>query len=411
MIFSILLVLFSLLIVTFVIIHFQIFDFSNKFLNAIANLLFIIGGYAIIMTSVKSIYIIPFIGLIITGIVLNKIKINFSLVHWRSTLTIYSLMVVFFLLFFIRNNELMVPHADYLFWIRVGLSNERYGFENINVFYNLIDPSYNNPGLYHYFETWIMNFGSFINQQNASLNLFFFAYPLGLIIACFGVKQIITLLFPTKIIKDVFSDLSALFIAIGYFFYSSPWDTFNTYGGIKNMPISGMSGFGLGPTKMIFVLLIIITLFLYLIKRSKESFIILFFSAFLYPPIAPIIFVTALIWWFYLKIFGVKESWMTLFILVGLSIGFALFYMSFKNDSGNTISNFSLNEWLTVKGWIKYLPGIIMKVFFIPIISFLPIYYLIYKNRDKDQIKDSLMLIFLFYIVSVGVVAIFIKKH
>ena len=353
MIFSIVLVLFSLFIVTFVIVHFQIFDFSSKFLNALANLLFLIGGYAIIMTSIKSIYIIPFIGLIISGILLKKIKLDFSLMYWRSTLTIYSLMTVFFLLFFIRNNELMVPHADYLFWIRVGLSNERYGFENINVFYNLIDSSYNNPGLYHYFETWIMNFGSFINQQNASLNLFFFAYPLGLIICCFGIKELRVLLFPNKILKEIFNDLSALFIAIGYFFYSSPWDTFNKSIGIKNMPISGMSGFGLGPTKMIFVLLIIITLFIYLTKRSKESFLLLFFSAFLYPPIAPIIFVTALIWWFYLKMFSVKESWMTLFILIGLSLGFAIFYISFKSDSGNSISNFSLNEWLTVSGWVK----------------------------------------------------------
>ena len=51
-----------------------------------------------------------------------------------------------------------------------------------------------------------------------------------------------------------------------------------------------------------------------------------------------------------------------------------------------------------------------MKVFIIPIISFLPIHYLIYKNRGKDQIKESLLLIFLLYLVSVVVVAVFIKN-
>ena len=406
MIVSILIVLFFLLLFSLIVIHVEIFDFSSKFISSIFNLILIIGGYALFVTGLKSIFIVPIIGILLAGFFLKKIKPKISFKDWQTTFCFVVVISSFFLIFYLRNHKLFIPHEDYLFWIRVGLSAQKYGVENINVFYN-IDSYYNKVDLYHYFEIWAMNFGSVINHQNVKFNLFFFAYPLGLIVSCLGIRELLLTLFTSTVNKPFFTNFSVLFLALGFFFFSSPWDTFNSYFGITTLPISGMSFEG--PSKMIFVLIIVITLFLYLVKQTKESFISLFFATFLYLPIFPIIILASFIWWMYSRFYK-PNSLQVLLILSSLTLGFILFYVMFSNHSETTISGLSIKEWFSISGWRTYAPAIMMKVFIIPLLTFLPIYIVFFRKEKDFLFSKNNLFILLLYIICIGVWSVFVKN-
>ena len=164
---------------------------------------------------------------------------NFNFRTGKITILLTSLFSILSLLLFIRNNELLILDDDYLFWIRVAVTNQEYGVENINVFYNLINASYHNSDLYHYLELWTMNLGNALNGQQPAFNFLFFVYPLGIIISCLGMKELLLNIIPSKIDKSYFLAISS-FIIIGFLFFSQPWDFLNSYLKIGQMPISGM---------------------------------------------------------------------------------------------------------------------------------------------------------------------------
>jgi len=408
MISSILFIFFTLLIVSFIAIHIQIFDFSSKFTSVIANVLLIFGGYALFVTGMKSIFIVPIAGLFIVGIILRKIKLDFRFFEWRSTLLFVGVISFFSFIFYFRNNELLLPHEDSLFWIRVGLSNQKFGVENINVFYNLFNTSYHKADLYHYIEIWAMNLGSLINHQDAASNLFFFAYPMGIIISCIGIKELLLVLFPNKFEKPIFINFSVLFFVIGFMFFSNIWDTVIDFVGIGSLPISGMSFVGVG--KITFVSIIVIAIFLFIINPNSNTFISLLFTSFFYPPILPIVMLAVFLWCMYLNFSGAKLLSVYFFILIFLSLGFILFYTFFGNHSGSTISGFSLKEWLTISGWLKYLPAIIMKTFLIPLLCFSPILLSIIKKKVDISITKPTLFIVLLYFICLAVWAVFVKN-
>lgn len=311
MIFSILFIFISLFFIAFVVMHLQVFNFQSRFLTAIINILLIVGIYASIITSFKSIFLVPICGIIIIGLYLRKKKLKFNFLQWESTLLIASFVSLIFLVLFFRKDELLIPSEDYLFWIRVGLFNQRFGVENINVFYNLIDSSYKGADLYHHFEFWLMNFGSLLNGQNASLNLFFFSYPLGVIICCEGIKELIISFYPEFSNKFVLIHNSIFFLIVGFLFFMQPWDTFNYYLGINNLPISGMGSIWRG-LKMIYVLNIVIALFLYLKTTNFDTFITVLLVSFFYIPVLPIVILTVFIWMFYIHFYVFRMTYSTL---------------------------------------------------------------------------------------------------
>ncbi len=409
MMFSILFIFISLFFIAFVVMHLQVFNFQSRFLTAIINILLIVGIYASIITSFKSIFLVPICGIIIIGLYLRKKKLKFNFLQWESTLLIASFVSLIFLVLFFRKDELLIPSEDYLFWIRVGLVNQRIGVENINVFYNLIDSSYKGADLYHHFEFWLMNFGSLLNRQDASLNLFFFSYPLGIIICCEGVKELIISFYPKLSNKFVLIHNSIFFLIVGFLFFMQPWDTFNYYLGINNLPISGMGSIWRG-LKMIYVLNIVIALFLYLKTTNFDTFITLLLVSFFYIPVLPIVILTVFIWMFYMHFYVFRMTYSNFFILIYFSLGTILFYLFFGNHGGTTVSNFSFMEWLNIDVWVKYMPAILMKVLLIPIVGFFPFFLLILKRRkDICSIKTTLF-IALLYIICISVWCLFVNN-
>ncbi|KAB1155815.1 hypothetical protein [Flavobacterium luteum] len=372
------------------------------------NILVLVGGYALYITTLKSIFIIPIIGLMATGVILKKIKFKFQFQDWKITVLLTSLFSVLSLLLFFRNNELLILDNDYLFWIRVAVTNQEYGVENINVFYNLIDASYHNSDLYHYLELWTMNLGNALNGQEPAFNFLLFVYPLGLIISCLGIKELLLNIIPSKIDKNYFLAMSSFFIIIGFLFFSQPWDFLNSYLKIGHMPISGM-GLAWGSIKMIFLMNIVIALFLYLQKPNSNKFITLLFTTFFYLPVLPILMLTLFIWWCYLYFSGSKTELKDIIILISLSIGFIFYYFVNGNHGGTTVSGFSIKEWFSLSNWIKYCPAIAMKTIFIPIFGFFPIYFLILRKRVSIKSKPFLFMILL-YSICIAVWAAFIKN-
>lgn len=409
MMFSIVLIFITLFFIAFIVMHFQIFDFKSRFVTAIINVLLLVGVNASIITSFKSIFLVPILGIIIIGLYLRKNTLNFNFSHWKSTLVISSFVSLIFLVLFFRKDELLIPSEDYLFWIRVGLFNQRFGVENINVFYNLIDSSYTGADLYHHFEFWLMNLGSILNRQNASLNLFFFSYPLGIIICCEGIKELIISFYPEFSNKFVLIHISIFFLIVGFLFFMQPWDTFNYYLGINNLPISGM-GFIWRGLKMIYVLNIVIALFLYLKTTNFDTFITVLLVSFFYIPVFPIVILTVFIWMFYMHFYVFRTTYSNFFILIYFSLGTVLFYLFFGNHGGTTVSNFSLVEWLNIDVWVKYMPAILMKVLLIPIFGFFPFFLLILKRRKYILSLKPALFITILYIICISVWCLFVNN-
>jgi hypothetical protein len=191
-------VLFSFFVISFVLLHIKIIDFKSDFSNAIVNFLLIIGGYSLYVTNFKTIFLLPVLLILVRCIFLKQIKFIFSIKNWKVSLTIISIVTFVFVLLFWRFKQLFITHEDYLFWIRVGIMNQKLGLENINVFYNLLDSKYNGIDFYHFLELWCMDFGNIINGQSHALNLFLFAYPITSIISCFGIRELFVLYFNLK---------------------------------------------------------------------------------------------------------------------------------------------------------------------------------------------------------------------
>lgn len=409
MVFSLLPVFTSLFIFIFIVTHIQIFNFSSKFANGIVNLLLLVGAYSLYITHFKSIYIIPVLGILISGFVLKKISIRFDFSEWKTTILFTGFISLLFVLFFIRNGELLITHDDYLFWIRVGLANKHFGVENINVFYNLMNNSYKGADFYHHLELWTMDLGAVLNGQSASLNLFFFAYPIGLIISCFGIKELILSFLPEMSKKNNIVFFSVLFFIAGFLLFCQPWDAFNLYFGHDKMPISGM-GLIWKSLKIIYVLNIILALFLYLRTLSLYSFSILLFVSFFYLPVLPIIFLALFLYMIYLYFSGDKTQIKNIVVLIFWVLGFVAFYLFLGNHSGTTISSFSLKEWLSFSGVLKYSPAILMKVVFIPLFGIIPFWYLYFKNKSYFLHSKYIYFIGLLYLICLSVWCSFVKN-
>lgn len=409
MIFPLLQVVTTLFIVAFLVLHIKFFNFSTRFTNSLTNFLLLVGGYALFMTQLKSIFIIPIIGIVVTGIIFKKITLNFTFHQWKSSLLIISFISLLFLLLYIRNNELLILHEDYLFWIRAGVTNQKFGVENINVFYNTIDSSYQKADLYHHLELWAMNLGSTLNGQNSSLNLFFFAYPFAAIISCLGLNELFLNLYPDLFKKPIFVIYSSLFLIVGFLFFLHLWDTFKYYFGLQSMPISGM-GLAWKGLRMMYLLNIVVALFLYLKTPTSDTFQSLLFVSFFYLPVFPILILALFLWWIYLHFSGVKTAIIDFVILIGLACGTMFFYVFYGSHAGTTVSGFSLIEWLKIDNWLKFSPAIIMKAVVIPLVGLSPFFLIILRKR-LDLLNSKIFhFIVLLYLICIGVWGIFVKN-
>lgn len=402
-------VLFTFFVISFVLLHIKIIDLKSDFSNAIVNFLLIIGVYSLYVTNFKTIFLLPVLLILVHGIFLKQIKLSFSFKSWKVSLTIISIVTFIFVLLFWRSKQLFIVHEDYLFWIRVGIMNQKLGLENINVFYNLLDANYNGIDFYHFLELWCMDFGNIINGQPHALNLFLFAYPIASIISCFGIRELFVLYFNLKTKKIFFVISSIFFIFFFLLFFAQPWDTFNNFFSINGLPISGM-----GPAwknlKTLYILNIFIALMIYLKKASSNNFIILILSLFFYIPVFPIVMLTISFWFVFLNFKNIKISKYHLYIYVLLLLLFIAVYTFLGNHKGTTISGFSLNELFTISHWLKILPSIIMKSVIIPIIGFSPLLLLLIKKQKIFLHSRTLIFIILLYLVCMSVWIVFVKN-
>ena len=408
MILSLSFVILSLFVVAFIILHIKLFDFKSSFSNAIVNFLFIIGGYALFMTHLKSIYLLPIMFLLIRGLIIKNWNISLTLKDWKITLLITSFVSCVFLIFFWRFNYSIFTNEDFLFWVRVGITNQRLGVENINVFYNFLGVDYNGLDLYHLLELWCMNFGNVINGQPHELNLYLFAYPLAVVIACFGLKELIILKFYINSKRLFFVVGSVVFIVFGLLFFAHPWETVVNAFGINGLPISGIHP-AYKNMKIFLIWSIVLAILLYLKESTSERFIIMIVSLFFYIPVLPLVMVAIFFWLLYQRYMSFRTRVFDLYFFLLLGLSFILIYVLFGNQNGTTISGFSLNDLFSTKYWAKILPAIIMKTFVISAFGFLPVLLLGFTNRHIVKSKTVQFLGFLLPIC-IGVWIIFAKN-
>jgi hypothetical protein len=162
--------------------------------------------------------------------------------------------------------------------------------------------------------------------------------------------------------------------------------------------------------KSCFVTLAALPLFMFSITNNKYWLYSLSFSGFIYPPVLPILFLTAGMTWV-LDFFRKKElSILALASLLGSGILFVVFY-KLTGNGGVTVSGFAPSEWLTPAKWFRYLPAMMMKSFFIPVVAICPVLIYLFTSCNKRQLKvKTLIPVVFMYLVCMAVWMAFIKN-
>ena len=404
---SILLLFISFLFFSLFLLQLRFFSSSSIFVNALCISLLLVGFFAIWITKGQSIYLFPVISVMGYWIFLKKGYIKFDLNNILLNTSISILVFLIFLLLFWRDSEIFILHSDYLYWIRLIDSNLQYGVENAGTYYNAVSVNYPKNELYHYFELWLTGVGKLLNKQSTAMNLFLFAYPVGAVLLITGLKELLQTFFALK--KEFHRTTAALFVFIALMFFSHPWDLFTQIFGFKKLPISSMHPWWQG-FKICFVALAALPLFFYWKTQNLQWLYLLSVSVFIYPPVLPILLLTACIYWSFEWIRKKNPPIKILISLINSGLFFAFFYKTAGN-AGPNVSGFAPMEWLSFSNWLRYLPAMLMKSLFIPLLTLAPVIIFLLYRWKKIELKYSLLLkIFVLYAVCMVVWMAFIKN-
>lgn len=386
----------------------KIFTIESDFSHFMINFLLLISVYSIIATEFKTINIL-LVALFIFFVVFKK-KWEFKIVSKGLTenLALILGVAIFFVLFYNVEGKYFIPHEDYLFYSRLSLDNLLYKKETLGAIYN----TYNYRStldVYHFFELWTAAFGKQINHQNITVNLFFFSYPIATVMSLVGIKEMINFWFPNTKKSSIIAYALCIFLC-GFFFISQPWDSVIYLFKSTGVSISDTGGLWMSP-KILFVIPIIISLFIFLNKCNKENLLMLVFSCFLYFPLLPFLLLSLFLWIIIFKT-HIYKAYKIPFIIFSFSI-FVLgmyFCISLFLDSSNTFKLNILN-FLNWRYLSAILPSILLKGIFIPFIGFSPIFIITYLFCKKFKfIFINYQFYFILYLLSFSVWVVFAKN-
>lgn len=398
---------FSYLLFSLAILQIRIIKAGSVFINALLLAILLTSALALWVTSGKTILIYPlvvvFLYLIRSGKVSFEIKFNALIMN---LIFVSFVFIILFILYF-RNGDLYILHPDYLFWIRLIDTNLEYGVENTGTFYNTVSGNYPSNELYHYFEFWLTCLGKLVNNQSTATNLFLFAYPVGGVLLITGLKELLQtfISFKSEFQKTFITFLLFVFLL----FFSHPWELLTQFSWFQKLPISSMHPWWQG-YKICFVTLAALPLFIFWRTKKSEWLYYLSFSVFLYPPVLPILLVVACVTWGVEWFRKNNPPFLSLVSLFASGMFFILFY-KLTGNGGATVSGFAPAEWLTLSNWFRYLPAMLMKSLFIPIIALVPVFvYLIYSRKENILQKSLFLNILVMYVICMGVWMMFIKN-
>jgi hypothetical protein len=356
----------------------------SAFENIALNLLFLVSVYAVFITQLKTIYLIPFIGVpacfFVKGFAVSYPDKNEV---WRSLLVANGIWLVFFILYFVLGDfQIRVPHVDFIISTRIAFYNDLFGVENTQGYYNLFNGKITNE-IYHHFELWLMNMGHFVNGQSRIRNSFFFSFPLIAFVSFAGIKE---LLKSDRILSPLLVLLCALAI-------SSPYDYVNR-GFNLGLPLSALGGllFNLK-------LAVVVPIILYVInglKKEKLEGVFVCLITFYYPLVIPVLLPTLIVYQFIMNGFKVKSNLI-------LPIVFTLIAGIFMLTNGGGPSGLDLSSIFQLKKALKILAmGAV-----VPAISF----GLIFLVKYQSIIIDKKLLLLFFGIANLMALSVWFLLH
>jgi hypothetical protein len=392
-------VIICFIIFSIILLQLKIFSVESDFNNFLVNFLLAIGLFSTIITNLKTVNLIIVIVIILWAFLNKKWKFRLVLKNLRFNFLITLIVGLFFIIFYNENGKFFIPHEDYLFYSRLSIDNLFYKKESISAPYN----TYNyisRIDFYHFFELWTASLGKQINGQNITKNLFFFSYPLATVLSLIGLKELIIHWFPAKKNSELIVSLLAIFL-IGIFYVCSPWDTFIFLFKLSGISISEIGGLWSTP-KILFVIPIIISLFIFLNIENQENLMVLLFACFLYFPILPIVLISTIIWLAINNSHSFRVEKFSFIILSSL-ISLLIFYL-FNIWYSNNISTINITSpnFSPLNNVSRILPYIFLKGFIIPVLIFGPLFLLIYclSQKFKDVFKKYFLFITIIYLLS-----------
>jgi hypothetical protein len=386
----------------------KIFSIESDFSHFMINYLLLISVYSIMSTEFKTINVL-LIVLFIFFVAFKK-RWEFKIVSKGLTenLTLILGVAIFFVLFYNVEGKYFIPHEDYLFYSRLSLDNLVYKKETLGAIYNTYDYR-STLDVYHFFELWTAAFGKQINHQNITINLFFFSYPIATVMSLVGIKEMINFWFPNAKKTAIIAYVLCIFLC-GLLFISQPWDSVIYLFKSTGVSISDTGGLWMSP-KILFVIPIIISLFIFLNKSNKENLLMLIYSCFLYFPLLPFILLSLFLWIIIFKT-HIYKAYKIPFIIFSSSI-FVLgcyFCISLFSDNTNTFKLY-IQNFLNWRYLSAILPSILLKGIFIQFIGFSPIFFITYLFCKKFKIVFiNYQFYFILYLLSFSVWVVFAKN-
>jgi hypothetical protein len=383
----------------------KIFSVESDFNNLVINLLLVIGLFSVVITNFKTINLIIVIVIILWAFLTKKWKFRIVLKNLGFNFLITLIVALFFIIFYNENGKFFIPHEDYLFYSRLSIDNLFYKKESISAPYN----TYNyisKIDFYHFFELWTASLGKQINGQNITKNLFFFSYPLATVLSLIGLKELIIYWFPAK--KNIeLLGISFFIFLVGIFFISQPWDSFLFFFKIKGVSISEFGGLWMSP-KVLFVIPIIISLFIFLNNHSQENLMVFIFSIFLYFPLLPILLLSITLWLIFNRAQSIKLDNSSFIILGSLTILLALYFFNFLLSNNLHTNKSNISNLIDFGNLTKVLPSIILKAIIIPFVTFGSLFLLIFYVCKSFKIAfKNYQLYILIYLISFSLWVVF----
>ena len=391
--------------ISLLLLQMRLFSVKSDFSNFLINFLLGIGLFSVIITNSKTINLIIVFLIILWAFLNKKWKFKFEFRNIGLNFLLTLLVGLFFVFFYNVNGKFFIPHEDYLFYSRLSIDNLFYKKESISAPYNT--HSYiSKIDFYHFFELWTASLGKQINGQNITKNLFFFSYPLATVLSLIGIKELIIYWFPAK--KNIeLLGISFFIFLVGIFFISQPWDSFLFFFKIKGVSISEFGSLWMSP-KVLFVIPIIISLFIFLNNQNQKNLIVFIFSSFLYFPLLPILLLSITLWVIFNRAQSIKLDKSSFIIIGSLIFLLALYFFNFLLSNNAHINRSNISNLIDFSNLTKVLPSIVLKGIIIPFVTFGSLFLLIfYACKNFKIVFRNYQFYILIYLISFSLWVVF----
>jgi hypothetical protein len=390
---------------------------ASSFLRVTAGVLGIITVYSIVKTQGVTVNILNFVFIIFITINQKEIPFNFKLNKWRvfkkDFLISFVVLIVLFLVQLAQVDRFLEPNffnADYLFYARAAAFLRDSGFESTNIEYFFIGNKGVTP--YHYAELWFTAFFSDLFKIHSLKSYIFIVVPIMYSTLFLGALRIVKQLIKSN---DSGTKVMIYGLAAAFLLFSVP-----NLDLLINIPVLKLSNWvfpTLGHHKLMFVLLFVIWIYLFLLKR--EYYLMIIASCLLVVSNVSVAIPIMLSVGVFLLILLYRRqlSWKDLIIflipIVVTTFFIGLFYYWFAEKNGVSLSFVEvIGQYDSIEKWTTII-NIIGKTTLQCLYNLFPIFILLFLIRRAITpiLKDIYLFTFLSYTFGLVTYALLNEMH